>query len=304
MKLTSLRPFTALILLHVALLGAAVGLLYRNKHYAAVDKEKIAVLSISGVIDNESGALDRGVSVDSIVDAIEDYRDDDDVKALVLQIDSPGGSVGSVQEIYSALKKFRAKNKFIVAAFADVAASGGYYIACAGDRIVSQPGTLTGSIGVIMQMPNVQGLLNKVGVSMATIKSGAMKDSGSPFRPMTDAEKNHFSSVIMDAYDQFYTVVKDGRKLTDDQLKPLADGRVFSGRMALNNKLVDQLGDLEDAIDVAKKLAGLEQKNPDVFYHHERPSLDRLLELLSVSHFKGLSALTSRQKVKLQYLLD
>ncbi len=288
----------------MALVVAIVVILVRRRSVVPAGNEKIAVITITGVIENEKGSLGRDVSVDSIVDAIDEFRDDDDVKALVMQVDSPGGSVGSVQEIYSALKKFRAKQKPIVTAFADVAASGGYYIACTSDKIITQPGTLTGSIGVIMEMPNVQGLLGKIGVSMSTIQSGAMKDSGSPFRPMTPSEKAHFSNIIMDAYDQFYTAVKEGRKLNDAQLKPLADGRVFSGRMAVANKLADQLGDLEDAIDEAKKLAGLENKNPEVFYHHEKPSLDRILDLISATHFKGLAALTSKQKIRLRYELQ
>lgn len=304
MKPLKIRPLGLLILFHVLAIAIAATLLVKQKGRPAASKETIVVVTIDGVIMNERGALARGVSVDSIVDAVNDFRDDDGIKALVLRIDSPGGSVGSVQEIYSSLLKFKEKGKPIVASFGDISASGGYYLASAADKIVCHPGTLTGSIGVIMELPNVEGLLGKVGVKMSTIKSGAMKDAGSPFRQMTEVERASFRTLILDAYSQFYAAVKEGRKMEDVDLKPLADGRVFSGKMAVEKKLVDELGDLEDAVDLAEKLAGLEGKNPNVVYHSDEQPLARLLEMFSQSPIRDLTALATRQKTRLMYMVQ
>lgn len=299
-----IKPFTLLILLHLLVLVFTVVLLIKQKGKPGIDKEQIVVLPVDGVITMDSGnGLASGFSVDSLVEKINQYREKDSIKAIVLRINSPGGSVGAVQEITTALRKFRAKGKFVVSSFADVAASGGYYIACAGDKIVSQPGTLTGSIGVIMQLPNVQALLGKIGVSMNVIKSGAMKDSGSPFRQMSEEEKAYFTSLINDAYGQFFSTVKEGRKLEDNVLKPLADGRIFSGKMALDHKLIDELGGLEEAIELAKKLSSLEGKNPHIVHVKEKPSLERLLGIFSKSPLNDL-AQVSQKEVGLLYLMQ
>lgn len=298
------KPFSLLVIFHAAVLILTIGFLIKQKGHPKPGKDTIVVVTIDGVITNERGALSNGMSVDSLVDAINDFRDQDDIKALVLRIDSPGGSVGSVQEIYSSLKKFKEKGKPIVASFGDISASGGYYLAAAADKIVCHPGTLTGSIGVIMQMPNVEGLLGKVGVKMSSIKSGAMKDIGSPFRPMTPEERASFQELILDAYSQFYKAVKLGRKMQDADLKPLADGRVFSGRMAVDNHLADQLGDLEDAIGVAKKLGNLEDKNPSVVYHTEERPLERLLSLFAKSPLHDIAAMATGHKARLMYILE
>lgn len=298
-----LKPFTLLILLHAVVLLIAVILLIRQKGEPSPDKEQIVVIPVEGIISTERGSLGRGISVDSLVQTINDLRDKDNVKAIVLRINSPGGSVGAVQEIHSALMKFRAKGKFIVSSFVDVAASGGYYIACAGDKIISQPGTLTGSIGVIMHLPNVQGLLGKIGVTMETVQSGSMKDAGSPFRKMTETEKRYFSTLIENAYSQFYQAVKEGRKMNDASLKPLADGRIFTGEIALGNHLVDSLGGIEEAVDAAKKLAGIETKKPQVIWHKERPSLDRLLDLFSISPLSKFTSAASAEPLLL-YLIQ
>jgi len=209
----------------------------------------------------------------------------------VLKINSPGGSVGAVQAIHEALLRFKKSGRPIVSTFGDVSASGGYYIACASDRIVTHPGTLTGSIGVVMQMPNVTGLMQKIGVTMNTITSGDMKDSGSPFRQMTAAEQGYFKALINDAYGQFFEAVKTGRKMADDELRLVADGRVMTGQMALKAKLVDQLGGTKEAIDLAKELAGLSGKKPRIIERHEKPSLDRLLGMFSKSPVSGVTAL-------------
>jgi protease-4 len=299
-KIKQPSAMTLLILLHVMVLGVTSVLLLGRKKPPAVGPEKIVVIPIEGVISGEEGALGRGLSVSGLVETLKQLREKDDVKAVVLKINSPGGSVGAVQEIHRAILKFREKGKFVVSSFGDISASGGYYIACAGDKIVSNPGTLTGSIGVIMQMPNAEGLLQKIGLSMVTIKSGEMKDSGSPFRQMNPTERQYFQQLILDAYDQFYQAVKDGRHLDDAALKPLADGRVFSGRMALQNKLVDEMGGTEEAVELAKKLAGLEGKEPKVVTQKGKTSFERLLNLIGQSPLAPLESVAPSD-VRLEY---
>lgn len=299
--LRRLRPFTALLLLHGAVVLLALAFIIGRKGPPHIDRDTIVVLPVHGVISQGQGGLDN-VDVSALVEEINELRDKDHVKALVLDINSPGGSVGAVQAVYYALQKFTAKGKTVVSSFGDVSASGGYYIACAGQKIISQPGSLTGSIGVIFQLPNAQGLLNKVGVSMTVIKSGEMKDAGSPFRQMSEKERAYFQSVVADSYRQFYDAVKSGRKLEDAVLKPLADGRIFSGQMAKQNGLVDELGGLEEAIETAKKVSGLENKNPRIVHRREKASLQRLLRMTGRSPLKEVAELAPSQ-AKLLYLM-
>jgi protease-4 len=225
--------------------------------------------------------MGRGQSVDDIVDTIDHLSERPEVKAIVLKINSPGGSVGAVQAIHSSLLRFRKSGRHVVSTFGDVAASGGYYVACAGDKIVSYPGTLTASIGVVMEMPNVTGLLQKFGVRMDAITSGPMKDAGSPFRAMTPDEQKYFKALVLDAYGQFFDAVKTGRKIPEADLRKIADGRVMSGRMALDAKLVDKLGGYADAVDLAKEISGLSGKNPRIIVHEQKAPFEKLLELMS-----------------------
>ena len=297
------KPFTLLVLLHAAIIAIAVSLLWRQPSEHRNDSDTILVIPIEGMITMGRGAMSRGESVDEIVEAIDHAADDKDVKAIVLKINSPGGSVGAVQAIHSSLLRFRKKGKHVVSTFGDVAASGGYYVACAGDQIVSYPGTLTGSIGVVLQLPNVTGLLQKVGVRMDAVTSGAMKDAGSPFRAMTADEQKYFKEIVMDAYGQFFDAVKTGRKIPDDDLRKIADGRVMSGQMALKAKLVDKLGGYADAVDLAKEISGLSGKNPRVVERHEKPALGKLLELVSktpVDHLMDFA----ETGVRISYLLN
>ena len=206
------------------------------------------------------------------------------IKAIVLDINSPGGSVGAVQELYSEILRIR-KTKHIpfVASFGDVAASGGYYIASACDKIVAHPGTLTGSIGVIFDATDLQGLFRKIGVKMSPIKSGKFKDIGSPARAMTPAEKNLLQKIIDDTYEQFLSAVSLGRNIPLKKLRPIADGRIFSGNQALKDHLVDELGDFHDAIILAARLGGISGK-PRVI--RGGGNFDQILELLN-SRFLG-----------------
>jgi len=208
---------------------------------------KIGVVEVKGVINDS----------EDVVDALKTFEKSPGIKAVVVRIESPGGGVAPSQEIYDAIRKVR-DTKPVIASMGGVAASGGYYVASACDTILANPGTLTGSIGVIMELGNVEGLLQKLGVQPEIIKAGAYKDMGSLVRPMTDAERGLFQEMIDSVHTQFITAVAAGRRMDKDQVRALADGRIFSGEQAKTAGLVDQLGGFEDAVAVAATKGGVE----------------------------------------------
>jgi protease-4 len=234
---------------------------------------KVAVVEVEGVIGADSG---RGLDTDGIIRVLGEYRDDPAVRAVVLRINSPGGVVAPTQEIFNAVRRLREAKKPVVASLGSVAASGGYYVAVAADRIYASPGTLTGSIGVVMQLANLEGLLKKVGVEYVVVKAGAYKDVGNMARAMTPEERRILQSLLDDVYDQFISAVADGRGLDPQAVRSFAEGRIYSGRQAQSLKMVDDLGGLEDAIEAAAKMAGLPAK-PKVIYPRRRFSLRELL---------------------------
>lgn len=212
-------------------------------------KDSVAIVRVEGPI------LDSYQTVEEL----KNFADDPLVKAIVVRIDSPGGGVAPSQEIYNAVKRVRKeKNKTVIASMGTVAASGGYYIAVGTDRILANPGTLTGSIGVIMQLANFHELLEKIGVKNLVVKSGKYKDIGSPFRPMNDEDRKVLELVMNDVHRQFIDAVADGRSLDVAEVEQLADGRVFTGQQAKSILLVDDIGDLHDAIKLAGELGGIE----------------------------------------------
>jgi protease-4 len=224
------------------------------------NKLGIAVVSISGpiVMHDANGLFMSDNNPEAIVKKLERLRKRKDVKAIVVRINSPGGSVASVQEIYKKIITIRKNDKkIVIASMADVAASGGYYIAAACDKIVANPGTITGSIGVIMEMGNLSELFKKIGVKLEIIKSGAYKDAGSPHRSLTPLERTLFQGMITDAYDQFVNAIVNGRAMDKAKVLSLATGRIFTGNQALKAGLVDVLGGKEDAIALAAQLAQL-----------------------------------------------
>ena len=234
---------------------------------------KVAVVQVEGVIGTE---VSRGLDTEDIVRTLSEYRDDPAIRAVVLRINSPGGVVAPTQEIATAVRRLREAKKPVVASLGSVAASGGYYVAVAADRIYASPGTLTGSIGVVMQLANVEGLLKKVGVDYVVVKAGRYKDVGNFARSMTPDERAILQKLLDDVHGQFIEAVADGRKLDRATVVGIADGRIYSGQQAFELKLVDELGGLEEAIEAAAKLAGL-PPHPKVLYPRRRLSITELL---------------------------
>jgi len=231
-----------------------------KKQTVKTSKEKVAVIPVYGAIYKKEYYVSEKGS-DFIVSMIKKYGENKDIKAIVLDINSPGGSVGAVQEIYSQIEKIKQKyKKPFVAYFGDVAASGAYYIASACDKIVTNPGTITGSIGVIFSFMQGDELFKKIGVKTNVIKSGKFKDIGSFSREMTKEEREILASMIEDTYNTFIDVVAKGRNMSIQKVKEVADGRIFTGRQALSLGLVDKIGDLDDAISEAGKMSGLGEK--------------------------------------------
>jgi protease IV len=284
------RPFR--LILWVVLAGIVL-LFLMNTLFPDLDlssEERIALVRVDGVI----------LDAQQTISELKRYGDNPLVKAIVVRIDSPGGGVVPSQEIHDAVKRIREKqSKLVIASMGTVAASGGYYIAAAADRIVANPGTLTGSIGVIMELANVEGLMKKIGVESVVVKSGAHKDLGSPFRAMNLEDRTILQNVMDDVHSQFIEAVAAGRSLDVKTVRALADGRIFTGRQAKAAKLVDELGDLQDAIKLAADMAGLEGE-PRVVEPRKRFSIRDLIE----GHLGGiLPNLQLETGVRLKYLM-
>lgn len=208
---------------------------------------RVAVVPVEGTLTAEA----------SVLETFRRYRENESVEGFVLKIRSPGGSVGATQSLYREIRSVRRDGRPVVAWIGDVGASGGYYAAVAADSIYALPGSITGSIGVIMQFPNVQGTLDKMGLEMNTVKSGPYKDAGSPFRPLEEDERRVFQELVDDAFGQFVEAVAEGRGLEVEETREFADGRVFSGERAAEMGLVDRLGTFSEAVDAAGRMAGL-----------------------------------------------
>lgn len=241
--------------------------------------EKVAVIEVKGVIAN----------VRETIENLAEFSRDESVKAVVLRIESPGGGVSSSQELYKEIGR-TAKKKPVVASMGSVAASGGYYIAAAAQKIYANPGTITGSIGVILQFTNFEELFRKIGFRMEIVKSGVYKDVGNPSREMTPEERAYLQEMIDNVHQQFVRDVAQGRRMQVEKVQEVADGRIFTGEQAKELGLVDELGNLKDAIDAAAKMAAIEGE-PKVIYPEEekRSVLDYLLDQVReslVSHLQ------------------
>ena len=235
----------------------------------------------------------KGVILDSeeTVKQLSELKKNDRVKAVALRIDSPGGVVGPSQEIYAEVKKLGAKKKVVVS-MGSLAASGGYYIAAPAAMIMANPGTITGSIGVLMKFSNIEGLMGKVGMKAFTLKTGNYKDAGSPTRPMTDQDKAMLQNVIDNVHSQFVKAVADGRKLPIEEIRKIADGRILTGEQALALKLIDKIGTLQDAIEEAGKLAGIKGE-PQVIRPARKKRL--LLDMLVEESASRISELVKKE---------
>lgn len=225
-------------------------------------KDKIGVVNIDGVITDSI----------PIAEQLDEFGKDDSIIAVILRVDSPGGGVAASQEIYDAVIELKKKKK-VIASMGSIAASGGLLVACSADKIVANPGTITGSISAIMQFANIEGLLKKVGVKSSVVKSGQYKDIGSPFREMTPEEKVIVRDLIDDIYNQFIDVIVKERGLTREKVIEIADGRIFSGRKAKELGLVDYLGDMSFAAKLASKMAGKTGKYELVYPNKKRFSV-------------------------------
>jgi len=232
--------------------------------------EKIGVIPIEGPIADSR----------SITAQLVKFAKDDTIRAIILRIDSPGGGVGPSQEIYREVMKTR-KTKKVIASMGSLAASGGYYIAAGADKIVANPGTITGSIGVIMEFVRLEELLKKLGISLEVMKSGEFKDIGSPHRQMTEREKELIQGLLSDIQGQFVRAVAKGRKLSVEKVEEIADGRIISGARAKELGLVDRLGNFLDAVELAKKMTGI--KGEAKLVYPEKPRI-RLRDFL----FQGM----------------
>ena len=288
-KRTVWTALALLGLLVVAVIGVSL-LISMTLDSGWLGGEKVGVIRIEGVITDSRETIEE----------LRRFRDNPSIKAVVLRIDSPGGGVVPSQEIYTEVLNARKGGRLkVVASMGNLAASGGYFIAAATDKIVANPGTLTGSIGVIMELANVQGLLEKVGVQSVVIKSGRYKDLASPFRAMSAEDRALLQNVLDDVHDQFIRAVATGRALKVEQVRDLADGRIFTGRQARTAKLVDELGDLQDSIKLAARLVGIEGE-PRVVEPRKRFSFRDLLD----SFFWGQGAQLVPSRINLKYLLS
>jgi protease-4 len=278
--------FALLFLVFAALIFFVSSIYSDNKGFGLTDK--VGVIEVQGPITDAK----------QVVDDLNTFERDESIKAVVLRVDSPGGGVGPTQEIHAAVKKL--KSKPVVVSMGSVAASGGYYIAAPAAHVFANPGTITGSIGVIMEFPDIADLLEKIGLHRRVIKSGKYKDIGSPVREMTPEEQDLLQALIDDVYQQFVEDVASGRNLDIETVKELADGRIFSGRQAMELGLVDELGGLQAAIEYSARRAGISGE-PKVVY--PKPESVSILDMILKRTAASLSLyLHQAQQGKLQML--
>jgi protease-4 len=253
--------------------------------------DRIGVVKIEGTI----------VESEPIIEKIIKFRKSKNIKAIMLRINSPGGMVVPSQEIYQEVKK-ACREKKVVVSMESIAASGGYYIACAADKIVANPGTLVGSIGVILQIENIEELLSKIGLKREIVKSGKYKDIGSMTRPMTEEEEAILQGFSDNIYYQFVDAVAEGRDMKREEVLRLADGRIFTGEQAIKLGLIDRLGNLQDAISMTGEMVGIEGEPKVIYPKKKRPSVfDFIFEEASKSIARIMENIV-HDKLKIYYL--
>jgi protease-4 len=267
------HPILFSILVFSAIAGAAIVALaitltvaFRGDDLSFGDAQKVGIIEIEGVI----------LDARTVLEDLKRFREEDSVRAIVLRIDSPGGVVGPAQEIYREVRKTR-DEKTVIASMGSIAASGGYYVAAAAEGVMANPGTITGSIGVIIEYTNFRSLLDKIGLVPVVIKSGEYKDLASPVKPMSEEERKILQTFADQTHAQFIRAVAEGRGMDDGAVTRLADGRIFNGEQARELGLVDRLGNLQDAVDWAAELAGIDGDVKTVYSRTETYSLLGLL---------------------------
>ena len=250
--------------------------------------EQVGVVEVQGIIADAKETIRQ----------LRRFRDDENIRAIVLRVDSPGGVVGPSQEIYREVAKTRQVKK-VVASMGAVAASGGYYVVASADGIIANPGTITGSIGVIMEYTNVKELFAKIGLAPVVIKSGDLKDAGSPVRDMTPKEEKYLQAFVQELHEQFVAAIAEGRQMEIDAVRQLADGRIYTGADAKSLGLVDRIGNLEDAVQWAGELAGVKGDVTAVYIPTRKTSL---LQLLGEATLRDLLGRVSRPEWTAGYI--
>jgi protease-4 len=230
-------------------------------------KDGVGIIELKGLI----------VSSEQILKHLTEFRNNPNVKSIVLRIESPGGAVGAAQEIYQEVKRTN-EVKPVVASMGSMGASGGYYAALGADNIIANPGTMTGSIGVIVKFPNLEGLFEKIGYKSEVIKSGPLKDVGASNRPLSEEERSLMQNLIDNVYNQFVRDIAEARSMPEETIFDLADGRIYTGEQALEAGLIDSLGNFIDAITLAADMGGLDTEDPQLIY----PKVDRKFSILNL----------------------
>jgi protease-4 len=280
------KVFFIILGLFLLLIVVSIFLLMFQKSMPIGDR--LALIRIEGIITDSRETTEE----------LKEYVKNPSIKAIVLRIDSPGGAVAPAQEIYEEVRKAVAKKKVLVS-MGSVAASGGYYIASPATRIIANPGTLTGSIGVIMEIPNITGLMDKLGIKTEVVKSGKHKDIASIFRGIGKEEREILQGVLDNVHGQFIKAVAEGRKMLPSDVEKIADGRVFTGEQALKAGLIDEIGNLEDAVQAAAKLSGIKGE-PVIVSKKERFSF---IDLIREGVPKELTNIIPTVKLKYLYTL-
>jgi len=249
----------AVLACFIIAIAGVVGGISAAGEFGALPSGNVALVRVEGPITASSaaGLFGAAASSERIADQLQQAARDGQIKAVLVRIDSPGGSAAASQEIYQEIRRVRERGKPVYVSMGDVAASGGYYVACAAERIFANPGTITGSIGVIAGSLDMSGLLNKIGIHPEVVKTGEFKDMGSGLRPMTARERQLTEQLLDNIYQQFVGAVAAGRELPKDRVLKLADGRVLTGEQALKLKLVDELGGMRPALRAVARRAGI-----------------------------------------------
>ncbi len=284
--LFSILVFSALTAVVVITISIVTSMVLKGGGEVEFSGQKVGVVLIEGTI----------VDSREVIRQLKILRESDAVKAIVVRINSPGGAVGPSQEIYREVMRTR-ESKAVVASMGSVAASGGYYIAAAADKVLANPGTITGSIGVIMGFTNFRQLMEKIGLTPVIIKSGQYKDMGSPTREMTPEERDLLQGVIDQIHQQFIKAVSSGRNMQKDKVAALADGRIFTGQQALELGLVDSMGNFEDAVQLAGNMGGIKGKIETVSASRSHFSI---IDYIIGSAMKAFSSRMNYQSVKLE----